>query len=173
MKFKTEDGLFDVERYRAAARIYLTAQEILVDNAGYPSPTIAANSHKYRPLGLGFANLGALLMSMGLPYDSDEGRAVAGALMAIEHCEGYARSAEMASNPAVGTFDGYVDNAEPFMAVMRMHRDAVQQIDPSCPEYLQSWRPRRAPTGWSSWASSSATATPRRRCWPQRAPSAS
>ena len=76
-------------------------------------------------------------MSMGLPYDSDEGRAVAGALMAIEHCEGYARSAEMASNPKVGTFDGYADNAEPFMEVMRMHRDAVQQIDPSCPEYLR------------------------------------
>ncbi len=138
MKFKTDDGLFDVERYRAAARIYLTAQEILVDNAGYPSPTIAANSHKYRPLGLGFANLGALLMSMGLPYDSDEGRAVAGALMAIEHCEGFARSAEMASNPKVGPFDGYADNAEPFMEVMRMHRDAVQQIDASCPEYLRT-----------------------------------
>ena len=138
MKFKAEDGTFDVERYRAAARVFLTAQEILVDNAGYPSPTIAANSHAYRPLGLGFANLGALLMSMGLPYDSDEGRAVAGALMAIEHCEGYARSAEMASNPKVGPFDGYADNAEPFLEVMRMHRDAVQQIDASCPAYLRT-----------------------------------
>ncbi len=138
MKFKTEDGRFDVERYRAAARLYLTAQEILVDNAGYPSARIAANSHKFRPLGLGFANLGALLMSMGLPYDSDEGRAVAGALMAIEHCEGYARSAEMASNPKVGPFDGYAENEEPFLEVMRMHRDAVQQIDASCPEYLRT-----------------------------------
>ena len=137
MKFKTEDGRFDVERYRAAARIYLTAQEILVDNAGYPSATIAANSHRFRPLGLGFANLGALLMSMGLPYDSDEGRAVAGALMAIEHCEGYARSAEMASNPRIGPFDGYAENEEPFLEVMRMHRDAVAQIDASCPEYLR------------------------------------
>ena len=137
MKFKTEDGQFDVERYRAAARLYLTAQEILVDNAGYPSPKIAANSHRFRPLGLGFANLGALLMSMGLPYDSDEGRAVAGALMAIEHCEGYARSAEMASNPRIGTFDGYAENEEPFLEVMRMHRDAVQQIDASCPDYLR------------------------------------
>ena len=137
MKFKTDDGLFDVERYRAAARLYLTAQEILVDNAGYPSPRIAANSHKFRPLGLGFANLGALLMSMGLPYDSDEGRAVAAALMAIEHCEGYARSAEIAANPKIGTFDGYAENEEPFLEVMRMHRDAVAEIDASCPEYLR------------------------------------
>ncbi|MEL7170550.1 MAG: vitamin B12-dependent ribonucleotide reductase, partial [Bacteroidota bacterium] len=88
-KYQNADGTFNVERFRAAARIYLTAQEILVDNAGYPSANIAANSHAYRPLGLGFANLGALLMSMGLPYDSDEGRGVAGAIMAIEHCEGY------------------------------------------------------------------------------------
>ena len=137
MKFKKADGTFDVERFRAAARIYLTAQEILVDNAGYPSARIAANSHRFRPLGLGFANLGALLMSMGLPYDSDEGRAVAGAIMAIEHCEGYGRSAEIASNPKIGTFDGYAENEEPFLEVMRMHRDAVAQIDASCPDYLK------------------------------------
>ena len=72
-KFQKPDGTFDVERFRAAARIFITAQEILVDNAGYPSEKIAANSHAFRPLGLGFANLGALLMAMGLPYDSDEG----------------------------------------------------------------------------------------------------
>ena len=136
-KFQTADGSIDVERYRAAARIYITAQEILVDNAGYPSKRIAENSHAYRPLGLGFANLGALLMSMGLPYDSDEGRAVAGALMAIEHCEAYARSAEIAANPAVGPFDGYAANAEPMLDVMRMHRDAVAEIDASCPGYLR------------------------------------
>ena len=135
-KFQTEEGTFDVERYRAAARIYITAMEILVDNAGYPSATIAENSHKYRPLGLGFANLGALLMSMGLPYDSDEGRAVAGALMAIEHCEAYARSAEIAANPKIGTFDGYADNREPMLEVMRMHRDAVDTIHSTCPAYL-------------------------------------
>ena len=135
-KFQTEDGTIDVSRYRAAARIYITAMEILVDNAGYPSASIAENSHKYRPLGLGFANLGALLMSMGLPYDSDEGRAVAGALMAIEHSEAYARSAEIAANPKIGTFDGYADNREPFLEVMRMHRDAVDTIHSSCPEYL-------------------------------------
>ncbi|MEM0961419.1 MAG: vitamin B12-dependent ribonucleotide reductase [Bacteroidota bacterium] len=137
-KFQKEDGTVDVERLRAASRIYLTAQEILVDNAGYPSPKIAANSHRFRPLGLGFANLGALLMSMGLPYDSDEGRAVAGALMAIEHCEGYARSAEIASNEKIGPFEGFADNREPMLEVMRMHRDAVAEIDASCPEYLRT-----------------------------------
>ncbi len=136
-KFQTEDGTFDVERFRAASRLFLTAQEILVDNAGYPSDQIARNSHDYRPLGLGFANLGALLMSMGLPYDSDEGRAVAAALMAIEHCEGYARSAEIAANEKIGPFNGFEKNREPFLEVMRMHRDAVAGIDPSCPAYLR------------------------------------
>jgi len=135
-KYQNEDGTFNVARYRAAARVYITAMEILVDNAGYPSASIAENSHKYRPLGLGFANLGALLMSMGLPYDSDEGRAVAGAVMAIEHCEAYARSAEIAGNPKIGTFDGYAENREPFLEVMRMHRDAVDTIHSTCPDYL-------------------------------------
>jgi ribonucleoside-diphosphate reductase alpha chain len=135
-KYQNADGTFDVARFRAAARIYITAMEILVDNAGYPSAPVAENSHLYRPLGLGFANLGALLMSMGLPYDSDEGRAVAGAVMAIEHCEAYARSAEIAGNPKIGTFDGFEANREPFLEVMRMHRDAVDTIHTSCPEYL-------------------------------------
>lgn len=135
-KFQKEDGTLDVQRLRAAARVYITAMEILVDNAGYPSAKVAENSHLYRPLGLGFANLGALLMSMGLPYDSDEGRAVAGAVMAIEHCEAYARSAEIAGNPKIGTFDGFEANREPFLEVMRMHRDAVDTIHSSCPDYL-------------------------------------
>jgi ribonucleoside-diphosphate reductase alpha chain len=135
-KYQKEDGTLDVQRLRAAARIYITAMEILVDNAGYPSAMVAENSHLFRPLGLGFANLGALLMSMGLPYDSDEGRAVAGAIMAIEHCEAYARSAEIAGNPKIGTFDGYEANREPFLEVMRMHRDAVDTIHSTCPEYL-------------------------------------
>ena len=136
-KFQKADGTIDVERFRAAARIFITAQEILVDNAGYPSDSIAKNSHDYRPLGLGFANLGALLMSMGLPYDSDEGRAVAGALMAIEHCEAYARSAEIAANKKIGPFAGFEKNREPMLDVMRMHRDAVADIDASCPAYLR------------------------------------
>ena len=136
-KFQNEDGSFDVERFRAATRLVITAMEILVDNAGYPSAKIAKNSHDFRPLGLGFANLGALLMAMGLPYDSDEGRAVAGAIMAIEHGEAYARSAEIASNSAIGPFPGYKKNRKPMLEVMRMHRDAVKDIDPSCPDYLR------------------------------------
>ncbi len=136
-KFQKEDGTFDVERFRAATRIFITAMEILVDNAGYPSKQIAYNSHLLRPLGLGFANLGALLMAMGLPYDSDEGRAVAGAIMAIEHCEAYARSAEIAGNAKIGPFPAYPENAESMLEVMRMHRAAVEDIHPSCPAYLK------------------------------------
>ena len=135
-KFQQEDGSFDVERFRAAVRIFITAMEIIVDNAGYPSEKIARNSHLFRPLGLGFANLGALLMAMGLPYDSEKGRAVAGSIMAIEHAEAYARSAEIAANPRIGPFAGYEENRESMLKVMRMHRDAVAEIDPNCPEYL-------------------------------------
>ncbi len=135
-KFQTEQGQFDVERFRAATKVFITAMEILVDNAGYPSANIAERSHQYRPLGLGFANLGALLMSMGLPYDSARGRAVAGAIMAIEHCEAFATSAEIAGNTAIGPFEGYEENREPFLEVMRGHRDAVAGIDPACPMYL-------------------------------------
>ena len=137
-KYQHEDGSFDVERFRAASRIFITAMEILVDNAGYPSPSIAANSHAYRPLGLGFANLGALLMAMGLPYDSDEGRAVAGAIMAIEHAEAYARSAEIAANPKIGPFDGFAENRASMLGVMQMHHDAVEDIHESCPAYLRT-----------------------------------
>ena len=136
-KYQREDGTIDVERLRAAARIFITAQEILVDNAGYPSHDIAENSHKFRPLGLGFANVGALLMSLGLPYDSDEGRAVAGAMQAIVHSEAYARSAEIAANDAIGPFEGYAENEEPMLEVMRRHERAVQDIDQDlCPDYL-------------------------------------
>ena len=135
-KFQNEDGSFAVERFRAATRLVITAMEILVDNAGYPSAKIAKNSHDYRPLGLGFANLGALLMAMGLPYDSNEGRAVAGAIMAIEHGEAYARSAEIAAISAIGPFPGFKKNRKSMLDVMRMHRDAVKDIDPTCPTYL-------------------------------------
>jgi len=137
-KFQDSDGKFDVERFRATARIFITAMEILVDNAGYPSADITQNSHAYRPLGLGFANLGALLMAMGLPYDSDEGRAVAGAVTAIEHAEAYARSAEIAANPRIGPFEGFAQNREPMLDVMQMHHDAVEDIHPSCPDYLRT-----------------------------------
>src|SRR5208282_981024 len=97
MKFKNADGKFDVERFKAAVRIFITAQEILVDNASYPTKDIAENSHIYRTLGLGYANLGSLCMSYGLPYDSDEGRALAGAITAIMTGHAYEQSAGIAA----------------------------------------------------------------------------
>ncbi len=142
MKFKREDGKFDVERYKAAVRIYITAQEILVDNASYPTKEIAENSHIYRTLGLGYANLGSLIMSYGLPYDSDEGRALAGALTAIMTGHAYEQSAEIAGS--IGAFAGYrdarcahvskplaKDNVESMLGVIKLHRDAVEEIQPS------------------------------------------
>ncbi|MFN7141281.1 MAG: vitamin B12-dependent ribonucleotide reductase, partial [Limisphaerales bacterium] len=107
MKFKREDGVFDIERFKAAVRIYITAQEILVDNASYPTKEIAENSHIFRTLGLGYANLGSLVMSYGLPYDSDEGRALAGAITATMTGQAYETSAEIAA--VMGAFDGYKD----------------------------------------------------------------
>ena len=97
MKFKRDDGTFDVERFKAAVRIFITAQEILVDNASYPTKEIAENSHIFRTLGLGYANLGSLIMSYGLPYDSDEGRALAGAITAIMTGHAYEQSADIAA----------------------------------------------------------------------------
>ena len=130
MKFRKEDKEFDVEAFKHACRIVLTAQEIIVDNASYPTPRIAENSHDYRPLGLGYANLGALLMSRGLAYDSDEGRALAGAITAVMTGEAYNQSSVIARDHG-WTFPGYAKNREPFLEVMRMHRDAVEEIDSS------------------------------------------
>jgi ribonucleoside-diphosphate reductase alpha chain len=134
MKFRTEDGRFDVERFRAACRIFITAQEILVDHGSYPTEKIALNSHRFRPLGLGYANLGSLIMASGKPYDSPEGRALAGAITAIMHGEAYRTSAEHAAH--LGPFEGSALNREPMLRVMEMHRDAVEAIDPSCPRAL-------------------------------------
>ncbi len=107
----------------------IVAQEILVDNATYPTEMIARNSHDYRPLGLGFANLGALLMSFGIPYDSDRGRDYAGAITAVMCGQAYLTSARIAGT--TGPFPGYAKNEEPFLEVIRMHRDAVQRHQPS------------------------------------------
>ncbi len=128
MKFTTGNGLFDVEAFRNAVDVTITAQEILVDNASYPTEKIEENSHKFRPLGLGYANLGALLMSMALPYDSDEGRDVAAAVTALMCGEAYAQSARVAER--MGTFPGYGVNREPMLEVIRMHRDAMRGIKP-------------------------------------------
>jgi ribonucleoside-diphosphate reductase alpha chain len=135
MKFLRDDGTFDVERYQAAVEIFITAQEILVDHSSYPTEKIALNSHLYRPLGLGYANLGSLLMALGLPYDSDEGRAIAGALTAIMHLHAYTQSARIAEK--IGTFDGFAPNREPMLQVVEMHRDHVRRIHASCPDYLR------------------------------------
>jgi len=142
MKFKRDDSQFDIERFKAAVRIFITAQEILVDNASYPTQDIAKNSHIFRTLGLGFANLGSLCMSYGLPYDSDEGRALAGAITAIMTGHAYEQSAEIAAN--IGAFPGYrdarcagvaqtvaKDNVASMLGVVQLHRDAVEEIHPS------------------------------------------
>ena len=127
MKFVRADGEFDVDAYRYAARLTITAQEILVDNASYPTPKIEENSHRFRPLGLGYANLGALLMSRGLAYDSDEGRDYAAALTAIMHGEAYRQSSIVARDHG-GPFLDYDQNREPFLRVIRKHRDAAYRI---------------------------------------------
>lgn len=139
MKFKRDDGTFDVERFRAAVRLFITAQEILVDNSSYPTKEIAENSHIFRTLGLGFANLGSLIMSYGLPYDSDEARALAGAITAIMTGEAYKQSALLATQ--LGAFKGYrdarcahvekpvyPDNVASMLEVIELHRAAVKDL---------------------------------------------
>ncbi len=142
MKFKGADGVFDVRRFKAAVRLFIMAQEILVDNASYPTKEIAENSHLFRTLGLGYANLGSLIMSYGLPYDSDEARALAGAITAIMTGHAYEESAALAR--AVEPFPGYrdarcsgvakpvtKDNVQPMLNVIELHRQAVEKIQPS------------------------------------------
>jgi ribonucleoside-diphosphate reductase alpha chain len=139
MKFKTAEGDFDVERFKAAVRIFITAQEIIVDNASYPIREIAENSHIFRTLGLGYANLGSLIMSYGFGYDSVEGRALCGALTAIMTGEAYEQSARLAL--AMGPFPGYrdarasgvpkpvaKDNVASMLEVIELHRQAVREI---------------------------------------------
>src|SRR5882724_7994775 len=126
MKYVGPDGIFDVEAFRHAVDTLIMAQEIIVDNASYPTEKIAQNSHSFRPLGLGFANLGALLMSMGVPYDSDQGRDMAAAISAVMCGQAYLTSSRMAE--AVGPFEGYKVNEQPFLEVIRMHRDSVNRI---------------------------------------------
>src|SRR6187401_1604396 len=127
MKFVKDDGELDVAAFKAACRTMITAQEIIVPNSSYPTKAIERNSHDYRPLGLGYANLGALLISRGLPYDSDEGRAYPGAITAVMTGEAYAQSARIARDHG-GPFAGYEKNGDAFLRVMRKHRDAVGEI---------------------------------------------
>jgi ribonucleoside-diphosphate reductase alpha chain len=127
MKFVGPDGQFAVEAFRHAVDTMIVAQDIIVDNASYPTQKIGENSHNFRPLGLGFANLGALLMSMGVPYDSDQGRDIAGAITAVMCGQAYLTSSRVAE--ANGPFPGYAVNEQPFLEVIRMHRDSVNKIN--------------------------------------------
>ena len=127
MKFLHADKTFDHAAYKHAVETMILAQEIIVDNASYPTPSIERNSHDYRPLGLGYANLGALLMSWGIPYDSDSGRAVAGYLTALMHGHAYATSARIAA--VTGPFPGFQKNREPMLRVIQKHHAHVNRID--------------------------------------------
>ncbi len=127
MKFRKIGGEFDIEKFKYAVDIFITAQEIIVDNSSYPTKAIEKNSHEFRPLGLGYANLGALLMANGLAYDSDEGRAFAAAITSIMSGEAYRQSAEIASK--IGPFKGFNKNREPFLRVMNQHLSSARKID--------------------------------------------
>jgi ribonucleoside-diphosphate reductase alpha chain len=127
LKYLNDDGTFDVEAFMHTVEVVFTAQEILVGNADYPTEKIADNSRKFRQLGLGYANLGALLMAEGMPYDSEAGRAWAGAITALMTGHAYATSARTAAR--MGPFAGYAKNEQPMLNVLRMHRDASREID--------------------------------------------
>jgi ribonucleoside-diphosphate reductase alpha chain len=127
LAFLEEDGHFDVAGFRAAVDVVFMAQEILVGNADYPTEKIGETTRAFREIGLGYANLGAMLMALGLPYDSDEGRSIAGAVTALMTGEGYLTSARIASR--LGPFAGYHDNEAAMLNVLRMHRAEVAQID--------------------------------------------
>src|SRR5260370_11027648 len=119
VKYVNASGQFDVAAFKQGVDVTITAQEILVDNASYPTDKIKENSHNFRPLGLGYANLGALLMSMALPYDSPEGRDMSGAITALMCGEAYAPSSRIAER--MRPFPGYAVNREPMLDAIRMH----------------------------------------------------
>ncbi len=143
MTCRDQNGQFDVKAFEHICRIMITAQEILVGFSSYPTPSIERNSHDYRPLGLGYANLGALLMATGQPYDSDTGRNVAAAITSVMSGTAYEQSSKIAEK--VGTFAGYARNREPMLRVMRKHRDAAYRVDATgVPEALHA----RARSAW-------------------------
>jgi ribonucleoside-diphosphate reductase alpha chain len=135
MKFRKADGKFDVERFKTACRVFFIAQEILVDHASYPTKRIGENSHYYRPLGLGYSNLGSLIMTSGLPYDSETAYGMCGSITALLHGVANRTSAELSS--VLGPFERFAENREPMLRVMQMHRDAVEKIHDASPKYLK------------------------------------
>ncbi|MFN8025171.1 MAG: vitamin B12-dependent ribonucleotide reductase [Acidimicrobiia bacterium] len=143
LKYLGDDGVFDIEAYKHTVEVMFTAQEIIVGNADYPTEKIGENSRKFRQLGLGYANLGALLMAQGMPYDSEEGRAWAAALTALMTGHAYATSGRTAGR--MGPHAGYADNADAMLNVLRMHRAEAAKIDEDLvpPELLgaaqQAW----------------------------------
>lgn len=142
--FDLQKNRFDIEAYRRAIRVFITAMDILVDYSSYPTAEIAQNSHNYRPLGLGYANLGSLLMLLGVSYDSEEGRGIAAALTSLLCGEAYAVSAELAQRRR--PFSGFKSNREPMLRVIRQHREAAEQLERQrCPQEfheaaLGAWR---------------------------------
>src|SRR5262245_45830587 len=130
-----EGGTFDFERFKAACRIFFIAQEILVDHASYPTADIARNSHMFQPLGLGYSNLGSLIMAEGHAYDSEAAYGLCGSITALLHGAANLASAEMAG--VMGPFDGYALNREPMLRVMQMHRDSVEKINDAGPQNLK------------------------------------
>lgn len=135
MKFRREDGTFDADRFVAACRVIFIAQEILVDHSSYPTAKIARNSHLFRPIGLGYSNLGSLIMASGLPYDSDEARGLCGAITALMHGAACRTSTELAA--AVGPFAEFEKNREPMLRVMERHWEKVEELE-HAPEYLKN-----------------------------------
>ncbi|MBF6571619.1 MAG: vitamin B12-dependent ribonucleotide reductase, partial [Candidatus Binataceae bacterium] len=129
MKFIDDRGEFDVRAFRHAVDVLITAQEILVDNSSYPTAEIGKNAHDFRELGLGYANLGALLMALGMPYDSDQGRSYAAAITSLMTGEAYLQSARIAS--AMGPFAGYAPNREPMLKVIERHRSHAHKLEPA------------------------------------------
>lgn len=130
LRFLGEGGRFDVDSFCHAVNIFITAQEIMVSRASYPTPAIQKNSHTYRTLGLGYANLGAVLMAKGLPYDSKEGRAYAASITALMTGQAYAQSAEIAR--VVGAFSAFEWNREPMLNVIAKHHDALNKVERAC-----------------------------------------
>ena len=162
MKFVREDGEFDVDAFRFAAKVTITAQEILVDNASYPTPKIEENSHRFRPLGLGYANLGALLMNRGLAYDSERGPQLRGGDHRADARRGL--PPELGSSPATtaAPSSSTTVNREPFLRVIEKHRDAAYAIpEEGVPTEMLEAARRTYDEALAARPRSTATATPR------------